>query len=903
MNEQVSPQLTTPKKVHESVASPLLVRPVGQDVDSTPTHAESSRQHRLALSQAPPPPPPKSPYRRLSHLVIAPSMMTPAGCMSHPSPSSSPILPDTQGPGTHPNSTNTPRLARSCEKLTPTSHSLQSPIAQRRFSNSSIQSVTMGCGRESMSASRSPSKLRWIVSEAKIGGGTSSSPSSPEDSLGSHRQSIAANPIRAAIHLATGLLVWELHDEHAGADEMSLGVRNECRNRLQALSLSHEFHSPDMAKSEDTSDEKEQRLFYEAVEDGYVACQFVNKLKPGIIARISADRTSVARGWNVSQFLAAATTLGVPEKHLFEPSDLLECTPPDGLHRFAQTVNAIALIAGIKPNRTVVSATKPKDISREKQMEVPLDRNNLYVPPATRRSTSTPNLRSETHEAERTSPTRSLKHVLAAKAHQSQPANPHNKAEEFGYLDGPGQKYIPSIENLSPDNAEMVITIHQDDGLSTMHFQLSDYIIGRGRLGSVYRAVNLETGELVAVKRIPLRGMSEDDIRQIMNDVDLFRTLSHPHIIKYMGACRDDNFLNVVQEFAIRGSLSRTLETFGKLTERRISSYVIKILDAVNYLHRRDIVHGDLKPSKVLTTQVGDIKLSFTFGVSRGINRHQRHDVVGKPNFLAPEVIAQQGASPSSDIWSLGFAVIELLSGQPPYSEVDSALSAVMFRIVEEEMPPIPDECSEGLKDFLRSCFQKDPNKRPDAKHLGDHTWLKDNTVWSEPRSLDTIPFLRRVTNREKPTVTGTARKISPSTNTTTEEQDTSYSSGDFSELEDRVHLFFVTKFDKPVTCNICKNPFKIINGLKCTRCSATIHSRCEKKSLSNCNRGRSSDGLSSTASQSDIPPTPLPYRQSVSSTSGTMSSWESLKSLDVRLSRVFARKLKVGKEGKCVVQ
>lgn len=73
--------------------------------------------------------------------------------------------------------------------------------------------------------------------------------------------------------------------------------------------------------------------------------------------------------------------------------------------------------------------------------------------------------------------------------------------------------------------------------------------------------------------------------------------------------------------------------------------------------------------------------------------------------------------------------------------------AAVMFRIVEDEMPPLPESCSEPLKDFLRQCFHKDPTRRPSAETLCEHEWLKQN--WAahnkEIRPQDSIPFLRRV--------------------------------------------------------------------------------------------------------------------------------------------------------------
>lgn len=127
---------------------------------------------------------------------------------------------------------------------------------------------------------------------------------------------------------------------------------------------------------------------------------------------------------------------------------------------------------------------------------------------------------------------------------------------------------------------------------------------------------------------------------------------------------------------------------------------------------------------------------------------------------MAPEVIELKGASPASDIWSLGCTVIELLTGKPPYSDIANGMSGkvpmqarfifspypVMFRIVEDEIPPIPEECSDGLKDFLRLCFQKDPGKRPTAEMLCEHDWLKKTWgLLNDVRPQDSIPFLRRV--------------------------------------------------------------------------------------------------------------------------------------------------------------
>ncbi|KZV60016.1 kinase-like protein, partial [Peniophora sp. CONT] len=187
--------------------------------------------------------------------------------------------------------------------------------------------------------------------------------------------------------------------------------------------------------------------------------------------------------------------------------------------------------------------------------------------------------------------------------------------------------------------------------------------------------------------------------------------------------------------YAENGSLGQTLKAFGKLNERLVASYVVKILEGLDYLHQSHVVHCDLKAANILTTKNGNVKLS-DFGVSLNLRamelstqtgkdgKVQGQDVAGTPNWMAPEVIELKGASTKSDIWSLACTVVELLTGRPPYADIANSMT-VMFRIVEDERPPLPEGCSGPLKDFLELCFQKEPEMRPSAEELFEHEWLK----------------------------------------------------------------------------------------------------------------------------------------------------------------------------------
>lgn len=118
---------------------------------------------------------------------------------------------------------------------------------------------------------------------------------------------------------------------------------------------------------------------------------------------------------------------------------------------------------------------------------------------------------------------------------------------------------------------------------------------------------------------------------------------------------------------------------------------------------------------------------------------------------VAPEVIELKGASTKSDIWSLGCTLVELVTGKPPYADL-IAMSA-MFRIVEDLLPPLPENISEDMKSFLTACFQKDPENRPTATQLKQHTWILQNQQRmrkTETYSHDLSSYLRSHNDTEE---------------------------------------------------------------------------------------------------------------------------------------------------------
>ncbi|KAJ7540029.1 hypothetical protein O6H91_11G119200 [Diphasiastrum complanatum] len=252
--------------------------------------------------------------------------------------------------------------------------------------------------------------------------------------------------------------------------------------------------------------------------------------------------------------------------------------------------------------------------------------------------------------------------------------------------------------------------------------------IGKGAYGRVYKSLDLENGDFVAIKQVSLENIPAEDLASIMLEIDLLKNLNHKNIVKYQGSFKTKTHLYIILEYVENGSLASIIKPnkFGAFPESLVAVYIAQVLEGLAYLHEQGVIHRDIKGANILTTKEGLVKLA-DFGVATKLTEADlnTHSVVGTPYWMAPEVIEMSGVSAASDIWSVGCTVIELLTCVPPYYDLQPM--PALFRIVQDDHPPIPEHLSAGITDFLHQCFRKDAKLRPDAKTLLKHSWIRNS--------------------------------------------------------------------------------------------------------------------------------------------------------------------------------
>jgi len=282
-------------------------------------------------------------------------------------------------------------------------------------------------------------------------------------------------------------------------------------------------------------------------------------------------------------------------------------------------------------------------------------------------------------------------------------------------------------------------TVHTKSLKHMYKLTINDFIIeskiSKGAFATVSLAHHNQTGDVYAIKTIPQADLkSETSMKRIFTERDILNRLNHPRVVRFYYSLKDNSNVYLVMEYLKGGDLGTLIDKMGSFPEEVCKFFVFQILEGLNYLHSKGIIHRDMKPKNILLTENGYIKIT-DFGLSykneKFSTKEDCSDVsksaIGTPYYIAPEILMFKRHSVSVDYWSLGIMLYEFIEGTPPF--VGDTIEKITHSILSAKYDPMFEDHSPELEDFVSRLIQFDPEKRLGSKGVEEvfnHPWLRD---------------------------------------------------------------------------------------------------------------------------------------------------------------------------------
>mmetsp|Transcript_45184 Transcript_45184/g.124044 ORF Transcript_45184/g.124044 Transcript_45184/m.124044 type:complete len:930 (-) Transcript_45184:937-3726(-) len=288
-------------------------------------------------------------------------------------------------------------------------------------------------------------------------------------------------------------------------------------------------------------------------------------------------------------------------------------------------------------------------------------------------------------------------------------------------------------------------------------------VIGRGNSSTVSMAVDATTGQVMALKTMPMTGGVQAMLQQELMALDSNQKGSS-YMVNYHGAfvSDEDNKASLMVEFMANGDLESWVEAKHELPEEFLAVVAYQVCKALASLNEKKRMHRDVKPGNVLISSTGQVKLSdfgmcadvkgatdtgcdmnirpnAGVGFARGstiLSRQERHsetlkDFVGTYRYMSPERLTADEYSYSADVWALGLTLATCVLGECPFSKDCSFWQLLQNSELPETEVMKREDLSTDLRDFITTCLKKDPNERPEAKDMLQHPFVKKREDWT----------------------------------------------------------------------------------------------------------------------------------------------------------------------------
>ncbi|XP_002751407.2 serine/threonine-protein kinase 17A [Callithrix jacchus] len=260
--------------------------------------------------------------------------------------------------------------------------------------------------------------------------------------------------------------------------------------------------------------------------------------------------------------------------------------------------------------------------------------------------------------------------------------------------------------------------------------------LGRGKFAVVRKCIKKDSGKEFAAKFMRKRRKGQDCRMEIIHEIAVLELAQdNPWVINLHEVYETPSEMILVLEYAAGGEIfdQCVADREEAFKEKDVQRLMRQILEGVHFLHTHDVVHLDLKPQNILLTSdspLGDIKI-VDFGLSRILkNSEELREIMGTPEYVAPEILSYDPISMATDMWSIGVLTYVMLTGISPFlgnnkQETFLNISQMNLSYSEEEF----DILSESAVDFIRALLVKKPEDRATAEECLKHPWLTQSSI------------------------------------------------------------------------------------------------------------------------------------------------------------------------------